>query len=189
MFRPSPSPGSPRRTLLLLMTIVSSVIHPGPVAAQQPRVAATTDAATGWDLSVTGGFVVSGLIDPVYALDTVPGRTTRVVVRETDRENSVGLSIAMFAQLYHDRLPWLAPLSFGVGIRDDGRAVFYLGPGLRLGRRAALTAGVAVGPVAALPPGVHEQQPVADTNSLIALGTRMTASWFTGVTCTFGSLR
>jgi hypothetical protein len=138
---------------------------------------------------LTGGFVATGLVDPVFALGTLSGQPTRVVVRTPAQESSVNLGVAMFGQVYHDRVPWIAPLSFGIGIRGDSRAVFYMGSALRFGSHASFTAGVAIGPVAALPPGVVEGRAVADTNLLSNLGTRTTSSWFTGVTYTFASLR
>lgn len=151
--------------------------------------AATSFADDGWDMALTGGFVTSGLVDRVYALGTVSGRPTRVVVRETDQEDAASLGIAMFAQIYHDRYRWIAPLSLGIGLRSDARATMYLGSALRLGSHASVTGGVAVGPVATLPAGLSEGVPVADTNQLTNLGTRTAASWFVGATYTFASLR
>lgn len=155
-----------------------------------PRVAAATaDAPSGWDLALTGGLVVTGLVDPVYALGNVTGSPFRVVLRQPDQESTVNLGVAMFAQVYHDRYSWIAPLSFGMGLRGDSRATFYLGSALRFGSHASLTAGVAIGAVATLPAGVVEGRTVNDTNFLSDLGTRTTRSWFTGVTYTFASLR
>ena len=151
--------------------------------------AASGDAASGWDLALTGGFVATGLIDPVYALGNVPGQPTRVVLRQPDQESTVNLGVAMFAQVYHDRYAWIAPLSFGIGLRGDSRATFYLGSALRFGSHASFTAGVALGPVATLPAGVVEGRALSDTNFLTDLGTRTRASWFTGVTYTFASIR
>jgi hypothetical protein len=158
-------------------------------ADEQRGRAAAASPQTGWDMALTGGFVASGLTDPVYALGSVPGQATRVVVRETDQESTTTLGIGMFAQVYHDRYPWIAPLSFGIGIRGDSRATFYLGPALRLGSHASFTAGVAIGPISTLPAGVVEGRTVTDTNFLTNLSTRTTHSWFTGVTYTFASLR
>jgi hypothetical protein len=161
-------------------------------AAEQQRSAGATaasDAAGGWDLALTGGFVATGLVDPVYALGSVAGQPSRVVLRQPDKESSVNLGIAMFAHVYNDRHAWVAPLSFGIGVRGDARATFYLGSALRFGSHAAFTAGWAIGTVATLPAGVVEGRPVTDTNFLTDLGTRTTSSWFTGVTYTFASLR
>jgi len=156
----------------------------------RPRASAGSgDRASGWDLALTGGFVATGLIDPVYALGSVSGQPTRVVLRQPDQESSVNLGAAMFAQVYHDRYPWIAPLSFGIGLRGDSRATFYLGSAVRFGPHASFTAGVAMGPVSTLPAGVVEGRALTDTNLLTDLGTRTKASWFTGVTYTFASLR
>ena len=151
--------------------------------------AAPALAADGWDMSLTGGFVASGLTDPVYALGTVSGRPTRVIIRETDQESSAALGVAMFAEIFHDRVKWLAPLAVGLGLRSDARAQVYMGSALRLGTHASVATGVAIGPVATLPPGLSEGSSVADTNQLTNLGTRTKASWFVGVTYTFATLK
>jgi hypothetical protein len=153
------------------------------------RAAAGADAPSGWDLALTGGFVATGLVDPVYALGNVTGQPNRVVLRQPNQESTVNLGVAMFAQVYHDRYSWVAPLSFGIGLRGDSRATFYLGSALRFGPHASFTAGVAIGPVAALPAGVVEGRVPSDTNFLSDLSTRTTRSWFAGVTYTFASLR
>src|SRR4029077_9424541 len=104
------------------------------------RAGGSADAPSGWDLALTGGFVATGLVDPVYALGNVAGQPTRVVLRQPDLESTVNLGVAMFAQVYHDRYPWIAPLSFGIGLRGDARATFYLGSALRVGAHASLAA-------------------------------------------------
>jgi hypothetical protein len=184
----------PARSPLLFAAIALVCIGVSTASADdeqrgRSRAAAAGEAASGWDLALTGGFVATGLIDPVYALGSISGQPIRVVVRQPDQESSVNLGIAMFAQVYHDRYAWVAPLSFGIGLRGDSRATFYLGSALRFGPHASLTAGVAIGPVAALPAGVVEGRPITDTNFLTNLVTRTRASWFTGVTYTFASLR
>ncbi len=145
-------------------------------------------AADGWDMSLTGGFVTSGLVDPVYALGTASGRPTRVIVRETNQESSAAVGIAMFAEVFHDRYKWIAPITIGLGLRSDARATVYMGSALRIGTHASVATGVGVGPVATLPPGLSEGNSVADTNQLLNLGTRTKASWFVGVTYTFATL-
>lgn len=169
------------RTKLITATVALVVCGTGAPALAQPR--------TGWDMALTGGFVASGLVDPVYALGSVSGQPTRVVVRQRDQESTANLNVAMFGQVYHDRWPWVAPISIGVGIRGDSRATLFMGSALRFGPHASFTAGVAIGPMAALPAGTIEGRAVADTNVLSNLITRTTHSWFTGVTYTFASLR
>jgi hypothetical protein len=163
---------------MMLAAALGAVLYGTPVSAQQQ----------GWDMAVTGGFVANGLTDPVWALGSVSGSPTRVVVREPDQENEVTLGVGMFVQVFHERAPYVAPLSFGLGLRDDGRAVFYFGSAVRFGTRMSFTGGLAVGPIAALPAGTVEGRPVADTNALSNLVTRTAHSWFAGVTYTFASL-
>lgn len=184
------------RSIVFLTVFALFCIGGSPASANDEQrgraraVSAGTDAApSGWDLALSGGFVVTGLVDPVYALGNIPGMTSRVVVRQRVQESSVNLGAAMFAQVYHDRYSWVAPLSFGIGVSGASRATFYLGSALRFGPHASFTAGVAIGPVATLPAGVVEGRTVTDTNFLSNLGTRTTRSWFTGVTYTFASLR
>ena len=132
-------------TVLALFCIGASAASAGDEQrGRAGAVTASSDApATGWDMALTGGFVATGLIDPVYALGNIAGQASRVVLRQPDQESSVNLGVAMFAQVYHDRYAWIAPLSFGIGLRGDSRATFYLGSALRFGSHASFTAGVA----------------------------------------------
>jgi hypothetical protein len=175
-----------------VVAVMSMLSGAAPVSADEQRgrrSSSTSASGSGWDMALTGGFVACGLTDPVWALGNIPGRTSRVVVRQTNQESTVSLGVAMFAQVHHDKISWLAPLSFGVGVRGDTRATFYLGSALRFGPHASFTSGIAFGPTAALPAGVQEGQSVTDTNFLSDLATRATHSWFAGVTYTFASLR
>ena len=177
-------------TLFAVLCIAAPVARADDEQRGRARAAGTqADAPSGWDLALTGGFVATGLVDPVYALGNIAGQTSRVVLRQPNQESTVNLGVAMFAQVYHDRYPWIAPLSFGIGLGGDSRATFYMGSALRFGSHASFTAGLALGPVAALPAGVVEGRTVTDTNFLSNLGSRTTRSWFTGVTYTFASLR
>jgi hypothetical protein len=168
-----------QKNLIGLGAAIFIALAAGPASAQE----------NGWDMALTGGFVASGLADPVWALGTATGLPTRVVLRQRDQENEATLGAAMFVQVHNGHLSWVAPLSFGLGLRDNGRAVFYFGSALRMGTHASFTAGMAVGPIAALPAGVVEGRAVADTNALSNLVTRTSHSWFAGVTYTFASLR
>ena len=169
------------RWMMFTLTVALVSAAGAAPAVAQPR--------TGWDLALTGGFVASGLVDPVFALGNITGQPTRVVVRQRDQESTVNLNVAMFGQVYHDRWPWIAPVSIGIGIRGDSRATVFMGSALRFGPHASFTAGVAIGPVSALPAGIVEGRTVIDTNALSNLVTRTTHSWFTAVTYTFASIR
>jgi hypothetical protein len=178
----------PRATIVA--TVLCAVVGTATASADEQRAGQrAAPVPSGWDLALTGGFVVSGLVDPIFALGNITGQPTRVVVRTRDQESTVNLGLAMFGQVFHDRYSWVAPLSFGIGLRGDSRATFYLGSALRFGSHASLTAGAAVGPVSTLPAGIVEGRTVTDTNSLTNLGTRTTKSWFVGATYTFASLR
>ena len=174
---------------LAVLASLAGVSAPATADEERDQARTSSPAPSGWDMALTAGFVVCGLTDPVYALGNVTGQPSRVVLRRTDRESSANLGIAMFGHVYHDRYPWIAPLSFGLGIRGDSRATVYLGSALRLGSHTSFAAGVAVGPVATLPAGVDEGRTLTDTNFLSNLVTRTTLSWFTAGTYTFGSLR
>jgi hypothetical protein len=176
-------------SVLALLCVGASTAAAADEQRGRARAATASESPSGWDLALTGGFVATGLVDPVFALGNVIGQPTRVVLRQSEQESSVNLGVAMFAQVYHDRYAWIAPLSFGIGLRGEARATFYLGPALRFGPHASFTGGVAIGPVAALPAGVIEGRPITDTNFLTNLGSRTRASWFAGATYTFASLR
>jgi hypothetical protein len=185
---------TPARSAFMASLVVAVVFLLAPCASagdeQRIRSSAASDSEPpGWDLALTGGFVMSGLVDPVYALGTIPGSAARVVVRDTTKESSVNVGVAMFAQVYHSRYSWVSPVSFGIGIRGDSRATFFIGPGLRFGPHASLIAGAAIGPVQTLPAGVVEGRTVTDTNFLSNLASRTTRAWFAAVTYTFTSVR
>lgn len=169
-----------RRTLVVAIGVWACAFRAVPASAQ-PQ--------SGWDMALTGGFVASGLVDPVFALGNVSGQPARVVVREHDQESTVNVNVAMFGQIYNERWPWVAPISIGIGIRGDSRVTLFMGSALRLGSHASFTGGVAIGAVSALPAGTVEGRAVLDTNVLSNLITRTTHSWFAGVTYTFASLR
>ena len=99
-----------RPTFVVVVGVFVCAVHAVPARAQ-PQA--------GWDMALTGGFVASGLVDPVFALGNVSGQPVRVVVREHDQESTVNLGVAMFGQIYNDRWPWVAPISIGIGIRGD----------------------------------------------------------------------
>ena len=61
-------------------------------------------------------------------------------------------------------------ISFGLGIREDNKAQYFLGLGYRFGSRATLHAGVTMGSVDRLPVGVGANDVVTDENILKNLG-------------------
>ena len=119
-------------------------------------MAPTTPSPSPSEASVEAGREITVRQDTLIriALGNITGQPTRVVVRQRDQESTVNLNVAMFGQVYHDRWPWIAPISIGIGIRGDSRATVYMGSALRFGPHASFTAGVAIGPVSALPAGI-----------------------------------
>lgn len=126
-----------------------------------------------WANEVAGAFTVSDLTDPSYSLQArqVDGEEQMFIVRDRDAEDNTKLGIGAFVHLYHTRVRPLA-LSFGIGINEDNKTTYFLGPSWRWGGQGALTAGVAFGSIARLPSGARENERATDTNVLNQLGSR-----------------
>ena len=138
-----------------------------------------------WDLAFSGGFTISGLTDPVYALQPHPTETDKKqIVHDADKQDFANLGIATFVHMYHERVPWLAGM-FGLGIRESNQTEYYLGGGLRLNDRATINFGWALGSVARLPAGVSAMDPVTDDNVLMDLPRRVTGKLFMGISYSF----
>jgi hypothetical protein len=163
-------------------TCYASQADAEPVALQTVTFFLITDVE-GWELAFGGGFTFSTLRNEVYAVrDT--GAGAQVVVRDQDKEDSVSLGLAAMTDLYHSRLPQVA-LSFGLGIREDNKAQYFLGGGIRFGKRATLHAGLTIGSIATLPAGVREGDAIADVNLLNNLGQRTEVRPFVAISYSF----
>jgi hypothetical protein len=169
-----------RPTLVVVVGVFVCAVHAVPARAQPQD---------GWDMALTGGFVASGLVDPVFALgNRQRSADTRRRARARSGKHSQSRRRDVRPDLQRSLAVGGADLD-GIGIRGDSRATLFMGSALRLGRHASVTGGVAIGPVSALPAGTVEGRAIADTNVLSNLITRTTHSWFAGVTYTFASLR
>ncbi len=132
-----------------------------------------------WEIETAGAFTASGLTDPQFYVDQ------QDYVRQNKKaQDAVKLGVGAFVHLYHSRHPEYA-LSFGIAINDSQRIAYYLGPSLRLGGKAFITAGVAAGSVSRLPNGVVLNQKVSDQSALTTLPTRTSWSAFFGFSYTF----
>ena len=141
--------------------------------------------ASPWGLSLTGGFTVSGLTDPVYSLNQdASGLSRGRIVEDSGKAGAANLGAATFVHVYHARRPSLA-LLFGLGLGESDETEYYLGGGWRLGEKATFNVGVALGSVARLPAGLGVGQSVMDENVLADLPKRTEVSWFVGVTFSF----
>jgi hypothetical protein len=141
-----------------------------------------------WDISFTGGFTVSSLTNPVFAIETDPDGTTKRVIEDSEKKDAVNLGIGAFVHVFHQRLPWLAP-AFGLGIRSDSKTEYFLGGAVRLSDKAAINAGVAFGPVTRLPAGVDPDDAVTDDNLLTTLPTRTAPGFFVALSYSFLNAR
>lgn len=145
-----------------------------------------------WGLEFGGGFTVSGLRDPVYAVrtdsvaDPATGTQTAVlrINREKKREDEQRLGLGSFVHVYNTAFPAVA-FTFGLGLEQNRAASYYFGPSLRLGGKATLTGGVLWGSVNTLPKGFSENQIVKDANVISTLGNRTKRSWFVSVSYSF----
>ncbi len=141
--------------------------------------------ASPWALSLTGGFTVSGLTDPVYALSPDPSEPARRhIVEDSGKEDVANMGAATFVHIYHARRPSLA-LLFGLGLGEFDETEYYLGGGWRLSDKATFNVGLALGSVARLPAGLGVGQSVMEDNVLADLPKRRELSWFFGVTFSF----
>ncbi len=80
-----------------------------------------------WEIGFAGGFVGSGLTNETAG-------------------DEVRLGIASFVHLWNTKHP-RAAMSFGLGMESGSNIAYYFGPSWRLGDKAALTFGAALGSV------------------------------------------
>ena len=144
-----------------------------------------TPILSDWHVSVSGGFTISGLVDPVYAVlsnPTTPGLNE--VVERKDRRDSANLGIATFVNTYSEHYPRIG-LSFGLGIRGANETEYYVGGGLRLSDKTTINFGRVFGPVAHLPAALSLGETVEGSNTLSTLPTRIGHSWYVGISYSF----
>lgn len=140
-----------------------------------------------WTYGFAGGFVGSGLTDPVYFVRK--DETGASVVKRAgedgtvDEEDWAKLGTAAFIHVTPPRGP--LALSFGIGISDGDKPTYYLGPSYRLGDQAFITAGLAVGPVDALPAGIAVGDRLDDPNALASLRSRNKGHVFVALSYAF----
>lgn len=144
-----------------------------------------------WDYEFAGAFTVSDLTDPTYSLQAreVDDEEQMFIIRDRDAEDKTKLGIGAFTHLFHTRFPAVA-LSFGLGINEDNKTTYFVGPSWRWGGKGALTAGVTFGSVARLPAGARENERATNTNILNELGSRTANRFFLSFSYSFlGNIR
>jgi hypothetical protein len=141
---------------------------------------------TGWQIAAAGGFVFSGLTDPVYSLapNPDPNNAGNVVATNDKQRDKVKLGLAAFVFVTKKRWP-LIPLAFGLGVDGDNRTTYYIGPGIPFGDKAVLTGGLAIGNVSRLPNGMEPGAAVPANSTLDNLPTQTIVRWFFGVSYSF----
>ena len=171
-----------------------SELPPGPrpsctrIDELEPKIFIIFTPKRDWALSFSGGFTVSGLTNPVYALQPHPTETDKKqIIEDPDKRDAANLGIATFVHMYHESWPWVGPM-FGLGIRESNQTEYYFGGGVRLNDKATINLGIAFGPVSRLPAGINVMEPVAADINLTDLPTRVQRSLFMGISYSFISV-
>ena len=160
------------------------------LGAMTIRISVTTPQM---NVGFGGGFTVSDLVDPPYAVQetstpsTTPGApatTTNTLIEQPSRRDDDTRGMGTFVHVWHTNAPALA-LSFGLGLNGAQSANYYVGPSFRLGDKAYLTVGGIWGSVKAPPSGIEVGGTVKDANVLNNLGSRTARGWFAGLSYTF----
>jgi IPT/TIG domain len=135
-----------------------------------------------WNVAMTGAFSQDGLTSHRWYLEdgksTVNGTATDgfFVRRQQGASDQVNSSFAAMIHLFRrsniGALRYWAPISFGLGLKDQNNATFMAGTSFRIGQKFFLTAGVVSGKVDRLPNGIKENAFVTDSNAIATLGTR-----------------
>ncbi len=147
------------------------------------------------DFSFAGGFSISELTDPSFAVvkREVEGGEHNFVVRDSEAEDDFKLGLTAMIHAHHARWwPWIAA-SFGLGVGSSSDVNYFLGPSIRLGGKGFLTLGYQFGPRERLPSGVHEsdldnlkiEDAVSDVNVLNSLPSKTDGAFFVSVSYTF----
>jgi len=168
------------------------VVSDAPAGKNQLSAATLVIAVTNaqWDASIAGAFTVSGLRDPVFALEprTEDGKTVQYVVEDKSKEDRSRLGTGAFVNVYHTSRPWLGG-TFGIGVNDNNRTTYFAGPSIRFGDKAAVTVGLAAGSITRLPAGVSLNKAASDNNVLNNLSNRVSYNWFIGFSFSFLSVQ
>jgi hypothetical protein len=129
--------------------------------------------AEDWVLAFAGGFSLTDLTDPQFAVVGSPGN--QVVIRDMQAEDRAEPGLMAFVHLTPTTPKWgkKFALSFGLGLTNDNEPSYYFGPSWRLGANGYITAGMNWHEVARLPNGQELGAPPMDANVLNNLETRM----------------
>jgi hypothetical protein len=147
-----------------------------------------------WNVGFAGGFTVSGLTDPAFAVQdrmiaaesgSVAAHVRPTLVIQKDRQDVASIGPAAFVHVSHSTFARDLGYTFGLGTNTDRGPAYYLGLSWLWGDKGALTGGVTVGQVKSGPSGVNVGDSVASSNVLNSLGTHYVVKLFIGLSYTF----
>ena len=130
-------------------------------------------------IDFSGGFVVSDLTNPRYAI------RDGAIIRDRNAEDRQSLALAAFASIRSLRFP-RASLSFGIGIGEGSNAQYYIGPSYRSrDGKWFLTLGAVWGSIDRLPSGEQEGEVPSNDNVITNLSTRIERAGFFAISYSF----
>jgi len=146
----------------------------------------------GWQIDYAAGFIISDLVDPVYALEKgerSDGTEIQTIIQSTEAEDEVALRAAGLANVYYEGrgVDWLA-FAFGLGIGDNNRTHYLAGVTIRMGGRANITFGSDWGQISRLPAGLAVGDE-AEANALNDLPTRIDQGFFASYSYRFDGIK
>jgi hypothetical protein len=167
----------------------------------------------GWEQSIAGGFIGSGHRNPQFSAytRTVNNQDKTFVEEEpSDRQDDLRLGLSSFIHLYNERIDhwqdrglWAkhflpSGFSFGLGIGEQNRTMYSLGPAWRFGTKGFLSIGYSWAPVDRLPNGVRTCPrsnascdptfAITDPSRIATLSQHTKGAWFASLSYTFLTL-
>ena len=92
--------------------------------------------------------------------------------------------MSAFVTTYHEAFQDLG-FTFGLGINEGKQATYYFGGTWRLGKKAGLTGGMAIGTVDRLPTGTQTGDTTTNANLLKELPKRTATALFVAISYSF----
>jgi hypothetical protein len=167
----------------------------------------------GWEQAVAGGFIGSGHRNPQFSAYTRKVNNTDMTFVEeepSDRRDDLRLGLSSFIHLYNERIDrWqdkgsglrqLLPsgFSFGLGIGEQNRTMYSVGPAWRFGTKGFLSIGYSWAPVDRLPNGIRTcprssascdaTLAITDPSRIATLSQHTKGAWFASLSYTFLTL-
>jgi hypothetical protein len=167
----------------------------------------------GWEQSIAGGFIGSGHRNPQFSAYTRKinnADMTFVEEEPSNQRDDLRLGLSSFIHLYNERIDrwqdkgsWgrnLVPsgFSFGLGIGEQNRTMYSLGPAWRFGTKGFLSIGYSWAPVDRLPNGIRTcprsnatcdpTLAISDPSRIATLSQHTKGAWFASLSYTFLTL-